>query len=324
MKRRLDTQHIETFRAVVMAGSMTQAARQRHTSQPQISRLISQLESIIGFPVFARRGTRISLSIEGARFLEAIEKVYVSVASLETVADNIRSFNAEHLHVTAMPRLASGLLTRAVATFKLDNPGTMVSIHSGTASAVQSWISSGTCDVGLAMNYGNPATGVDSEPIDHFRCVCVLPVGHRLAAKPCITPADLADEDFIAFAAGTSLRAQIDGFFASGKVRPRIVAETDLGASACALVAAGLGASLINPMAAGEESRHARIVVRPIAPELIVTLALLYPPHPQKSRLVRTFEAHVRQAVTAACAAYSVDRARMPKSAGGLPPPPRP
>ena len=42
-----------------------------------------------------------------------------------------------------MPRLAGGLLARIVAAFKTEYPDVMVSIHSGSASAVHNWISSG-------------------------------------------------------------------------------------------------------------------------------------------------------------------------------------
>jgi len=40
---------VEAFRAVMLSGSMTAAAEALHTSQPNISRLIAQLERLNGF-----------------------------------------------------------------------------------------------------------------------------------------------------------------------------------------------------------------------------------------------------------------------------------
>lgn len=297
MKRKFGPQHVETFRAVVMAGSMTRAADDLHTSQSHVSRLTAQLEQLVGFPLFVRRGTRITTSLEGLRFFEEVEKTYVSLSNLEDAAASIRSFQPEHLRVAAMPRLAGGLLTRAVANFKTDHPGTMVSIHSGSASAVHGWIASGFCDIGLTFHYGLPSNGVQSSAIMASECVCVLPVGHRLAGSEKITAKDLTGENFIMFTSGSAIRSQIDGFFEKARVRPHVVAEVDLGASACALVAAGLGVSVINPLAAREEASNEQIIVRKIHPVLPVTLALVCPPHRQKSRLVGVFEDYARQLV---------------------------
>ena len=75
-----------------------------------------------------------------------------------------------------MPRLAGGLLARIVAAFKTEYPDVMVSIHSGSASAVHNWISSGFCDTGLAMLSGE-APGIQVEPVMTMNCVAVLPKG---------------------------------------------------------------------------------------------------------------------------------------------------
>ena len=148
---RMGLRHIEAFRAVMMTGSMTAAARRVHTSQPHVSRLIAQLEAITQFPLFDRNGSRLTPTQDGSRFFQEVEKTFIGLAGLESAAASIRSFSASRLSVAAMPRLAGGLLARIVAAFKTEYPDVMVSIHSGNASAVHNWISSGFCDTGLAM-----------------------------------------------------------------------------------------------------------------------------------------------------------------------------
>ncbi|PMS15247.1 transcriptional regulator, partial [Paraburkholderia rhynchosiae] len=66
-KLKLGFRHIEAFRAVMSSNSMTNAARVMHTSQPQVSRLISQLESITAFPLFERNGSRLNPTQDGLR-----------------------------------------------------------------------------------------------------------------------------------------------------------------------------------------------------------------------------------------------------------------
>jgi len=296
--RRMKMQHIEAFRAVMLTGSMTQAARRLHTSQPQISRLIGQLESLTRFPLFDRGSGRLVPTLDGARFFQEVEKAFIGLSGLEASAAGIRSFGAGRLSMAAMPRLAAGLLTQAAAGFKAEHPDVMISIRSGTASTVHNWVSSGFCDVGLAMLYSE-ATGVQVEPVLTTDCVAIMPAGHKLAQKKLLTPRDFAGEPFISFPTGSPLCERIDAIFSAAGIDRVVVAETDLGASICALVAAGLGISLINPLAAYEERHGDGLVVRPFEPAVPITIALLYPPYATRSRLLDVFGGHIHEVITA-------------------------
>ena len=46
--------HIEVFRAVMTAGSVTKAAQALFTSQPTVSRELARMESLLGYPLFDR------------------------------------------------------------------------------------------------------------------------------------------------------------------------------------------------------------------------------------------------------------------------------
>jgi DNA-binding transcriptional LysR family regulator len=295
--RRMKMQHIEAFRAVMLTGSMTQAARRLNTSQPQISRLIAQLESLTRFPLFDRGAGRLVPTLDGARFFQEVEKAFIGLAGLEASAAGIRSFGAGRLSMAAMPRLAGGLLTQIAARFKADHPDVMISIRSGTASTVHNWVSSGFCDIGLAMLYSE-STGVQVEPVLTTSCVAIMPAGHTLAQKKILTPTDFAREAFISFPTGSPLCDRIDAIFNAAGVDRTIVAETDLGASICALVAAGLGISLINPLAAYEERHGVGLIVRPFEPAVPITIALLYPPYSTRSRLISVFGGYVHDIIT--------------------------
>ena len=211
----------------MMTGSMTAAARRVHTSQPHVSRLIAQLEAITQFPLFDRNGSRLTPTQDGSRFFQEVEKTFIGLAGLESAAASIRSFSASRLSVAAMPRLAGGLLARIVAAFKTEYPDVMVSIHSGNASAVHNWISSGFCDTGLAMLSGD-SPGIQVEPVLTMNCVAVLPKGHRLTKLKKLKPADFAGEPFIAFPSATPLREKIDAVFKAAKVERQTVAEAGL------------------------------------------------------------------------------------------------
>lgn len=293
----MSLKHIEAFRAVMKTGSMTEAARRLHTSQPQVSRLVAQLEAIVGFALFARSGTRLLPSLDGKRFFQDVEKAFAGLQGLEAAASNIRSFGGDRLAVAAMPRIAGGLLSKAVAQFTRDHPETLVTIHSGAAATVNTWVSAGLCELGLAILYGDDAPGMQVDTLMHMDCACVLPRNHRLAGRKQVKASDLEGEPFVAFPLGSGPRERIDQVLVGAGARPRTVLESDLGASVCSLVAAGLGVSVINPLAALEEQRNLDIEVRPFRPAITVRLAILLPPDAPHSRLVATFRERVCQVI---------------------------
>jgi DNA-binding transcriptional LysR family regulator len=71
----MNLKHIEAFRAVMLAGSMTAAAKELFTSQPNISRLITQLERETGLLLFQRSGVRLIPTSEGNAFFREVERL---------------------------------------------------------------------------------------------------------------------------------------------------------------------------------------------------------------------------------------------------------
>jgi DNA-binding transcriptional LysR family regulator len=285
---------IEAFRAVMMTGSMTIASRNLHTSQPQVSRLIGQLEALTHFPLFERHGSKLKPTLDGERFYREVEKSFAGLSSLESAAAVIRSFGRDRLVLAAMPRLAGGLLARAVARFKVEYPDVLVTIQSGNESTVNEWIRTGMCSTGLAMLYDR-TPGIVVDPVITSNCVAVFPKGHRFTHLERVTPEDFADERYISFPGASPVRERIDLIFEKAGVSRVIVAEASLGSSICALVGAGMGVSLINPVAAFEEATINAIESRPFTERIPVVIGLLFPSHHPQSRLVSSFAQCARE-----------------------------
>ena len=62
--RRLKLRHLEVFLAVHATGSLTAAAAQLHMTQPALSHWLSDIEDVVGRPLFVR-SRRLALTPEG-------------------------------------------------------------------------------------------------------------------------------------------------------------------------------------------------------------------------------------------------------------------
>ncbi|WP_274857797.1 LysR substrate-binding domain-containing protein [Sinorhizobium meliloti] len=128
--------------------------------------------------------------------------------------------------------------------------------------------------------------GVDAQPFRNYRTAIALPVNHRLTERSIISPQDLHGEPFIALAPEDTTRRQVDAILEGEAVKPKIVLETPYSTTICAMVNAGLGCGVVNPLTA-EPYLGKNLVLRPFEPEIYFRTLLLLPPNRQPSKIVR-------------------------------------
>jgi DNA-binding transcriptional LysR family regulator len=255
---------ISAFQAVMRSGSMTAAATELYTSQPNVSRLIAQLESSTGLTLFTRNAGRLIPTEEGLAFLREVERAFVGLDTLKDAARNIRQFGKGRLRIAAVPSLAMTVLPLVLQRFHADYPGVNVAMETGSTQLVADSVGSRYCDLGL-VSFLPPAAVTDAQPVAELAGCCVLPPGHRLASLDVITPADLAGESFISMSHGDGLRAAVDAAFADDDRRVMHF-ETPSGATICKMVGLGLGVGIVNPLVA--RMHAAEVVVRPFRPRI--------------------------------------------------------
>lgn len=289
---------VEAFRAVVQTGSMTTAAEVLHTSQPNISRLISQLEDVAQFRLFERIGGRLQLTDEGAELFRDVERAFVSLKSLQDSADQIRRSGTGRLRVGAIPSIALTTMPRIIREFRAAHPNVAISLHTNDSTRVAQWVGSQFCDLGIVSFVSRDATGVEAMLLGASRAVCAFPSGHRLTQKTVITPADLEDEEFISLSLIDGTRMRVDQRFQeAGIARRGSGLETPYEATVCAMVAGGLGVSIVSQVVA-RAYLHAGLDFRPFAPEIMFNAHLLRPMHAPESLLAQRF-AHTLKRVLA-------------------------
>ncbi len=127
------------------------------------------------------------------------------------------------------------------------------------------------------------------EPVVTTECVVVFPKGHPFGALDVISPKDFEGQDFIAFPVVSPMRRTVDKIFDADNINRRTAAKANLGSSICAMVRAGLGVSLINPLAAQEKMTASLIELRSFSEHIPVIIGLLFPSHTTQPRIVRAF-----------------------------------
>jgi DNA-binding transcriptional LysR family regulator len=270
----MNFKQIETFRAVMLTGSMTAAAAKLHTSQPNVSRAIAQLEAEIGYELFDRLPGRVLATRGGEALYKEVERAFVGLESVSEAARGIREMGAGTLRVAAAAAISVTAIPHAIRMFSERYPSVRVVVDTTDSSTIANWVAMRHCDLGFVA-YHSDKPGVEASVIHTEQAVCIMPSNHRLAGKKRIVAADLDGERFISLPSGRPSRATVDAAFA--KDDGRIMAlETTFASTICIMVSEGLGVSLVNPIVASVTNVRG-VVTRPFKPDVQFRSYLLLP-----------------------------------------------
>jgi DNA-binding transcriptional LysR family regulator len=272
------TRQLEIFRAVMRAGSTAKAARTLSISQPAVSQSIKQLETHAGFSLIFRARSRLEPTAEAHALLAEVDRAFVGLDAIEHRIRSLRDSGTDRLAIAVYPALGLGFMPRALARLaksygrrKLPR----ISLQVCSSKDVLQRVRSAEVDFGL-MADELPPVGVDHSIFATMQAIVVLPRHHPLAKRASIAPKLLAKHPLIALNPEDAARNRLEQLFEQEGERLSVAIETPYAASVCALVRAGLGVGVVNPLTA-LDYLGAELVVRPLQRATDFTSVLVIP-----------------------------------------------
>ncbi|WP_202910626.1 LysR family transcriptional regulator [Teichococcus vastitatis] len=260
---------LEILRAVIRGQTTLAAAKLLAMSQPAVSNAIRQMELQLGFPLFERINNRL-YPTDAARIIhEESEPLFAMHAALRERVQDLRESKVSRLRILSTPPLGHGVLPQVLAGFSRRHPQLRTFFDVRDLDEVTRGVESGQADLGFGLNLGaQPALEV--EELQQSRMVCVFRSDHPLARREVVTPADLPARGFIALDAGTRMGAAVRGAFQAARQPFHFSVEVRYCNTACVLVEAGMGASVVDPYSAAFAGRP-HLMVRPFEPAIPCT-----------------------------------------------------
>ncbi|MBS4430506.1 LysR family transcriptional regulator [Pectobacterium punjabense] len=285
--------HIEIFHAVMTTGNLTEAAALLNTSQPTVSRELARFEKLVQMTLFERLRGRLYPTAQGLELFEEVQRSYYGLERIINAARDIRRFQQAQLSIACLPVFSQSLLPDVCKPLLASYPLLNLHIIPQESPLLEEWLSAQRHDLGLTENSFTPA-GTERQTLMLLNEVCVLPAGHPLAQKAVLTPQDFAHQPFISLSSADSYRQLLDKLFQEQGVSRRMVLETHSAASVCAMVRAGIGLSIVNPLTALDYAASG-VVVRPFSIDVPFTVSLIRPLHRPASALVDTVIEQLKQ-----------------------------
>jgi len=225
------------------------AAEKLNMSQPPLTQRIRDMERDLGVELFRRFGNKVDLTDAGRAVLKAAKETLAQAEVLCEVAQ--RAARGEY------GRLRIGLTTtalffdsiqQAMRAFQQEYPDVSLELmHISSGPSLES-LRQRRLDVGLMRAFLAPlAPDCEEIVLGRDQLMLVLPAGHAVAGLESIPLGAVADDKFVSLShkRGTALHAQIMGLWERSGLRPRIAQEAENGPAVMALVAGGLGYSIL-------------------------------------------------------------------------------
>lgn len=279
---------LEAFRATVMEGSVTAAAERLKTSQPTLSRMLTELEESVGFTLFQRRKGRIRPTADGLQFYEKLNDVHGALARLKRTAELIRQDSNKHLTIAGSPALMAIFLPNVLQRFCKKYPDVQIDLLTQTIPELFNSLQRSEVDLVFSIRLGGLKDHMQTHLISQDY-VCALPPGHRLAKLDVVHATDLKGEkvirlkdfDNLDFAKHNQLIEQYEWW-------QHAHVTTQISNVGYALVLNGLGIGLLDPFSARIWQAQG-VEIRPFRPRLDYQFVVCFDPNAKNASLSSDF-----------------------------------
>lgn len=128
----MERRHITYFLSVVEAGSITEAARRLHLSQPSVSEAIKELEREVRTPLF-ERGRSLTLTAAGQAMVGPARRALRSLESVKESVRQVTGLSRGALDIAVAPQLAVDPAVPLIQAFRRRFPGVLIRMHEAEA-----------------------------------------------------------------------------------------------------------------------------------------------------------------------------------------------
>jgi DNA-binding transcriptional LysR family regulator len=289
----MELRHLRYFVAVAEELHFGRAAVRLRMAQPPLSHQIRQLEEELGVALLSRTKRRVELTAAGRAFLAEARRVLAQAERATRTAQRASRGEIGHLAIGFVPSADLDVLPRVLSLWGSRFPHVEVELRALTRCRQVEALRNGRIHIGFVFLPVDD-DGLTVEPIQRQPLVAALPARH-----PFVRVADLQTDSLISFSSRTS-PSRYDMVVSACRragFAPRLLHGTDRIQTNLALIAAGLGVTLLP--ASIRNLQRAGVVYRRLKPPVPHVVMALAHVRDQASPTVAAFVHVVREVMTA-------------------------
>ncbi|WP_193369647.1 LysR family transcriptional regulator [Pelagibius marinus] len=222
--RRLKLPHLRLTLALANTGQISAAARALNMSQPAASRMLAEMERILGAPVCLRGPKGVHLSETGGALAERARRILTELSEAGRDVVEISAGMAGTVYIGAVTAPAINLVVPALQRLKAEHPTLEANVEVGTSDVLVPRLLEGQLDFVIGRVPGHmDLASFDVRPVQGEMVRLLVRHDHPLAGERRVALAALTDFEWVMQPPGTPLRRAMDYSFAiHGLPLPRV------------------------------------------------------------------------------------------------------
>ena len=287
-------------------GSLSKAATAYGTSQPHISRQISELERECGARLFQRTGRGVVLTELGQR---VAPKVRAWLAGTEQLANDVRTSAGTPIgtvRIGSLPSTAHPLVTTLYYRLKKRYPLVQLAVREGQGAQLETWLEDGSVD--LAVLYRSSASPRNGDTyLVETPTYLVGAEGDERTSGPTVPFAALDNLPLVLFCRPSSWRNRLEQLATEHGIALNVALEADSLSLQTHVLADGNIYALLGPYAVAAAARDCRLQsARIVNPSVSRHIALAMSRHGELTLACRTVMQMTREIVSSGAAGLPV------------------
>jgi DNA-binding transcriptional LysR family regulator len=262
----LDVRRMKVLREVAAHGSFSAAAEALNFTQSAVSQHIAALEREAGTQLVDRGSRGVRLTEAGRVLVDHADAILARLDCAEDDLAAVAGLRGGRLRLTCFQSAGATLVPRAVAAFHERHPRVELGMVVAEPDEAAARLRSGDADLAIVYDHestpGLLAPELEVTELIDDRYDVIVPRGHPLADRRRLSLADFAEEPWIASTSGQGCRRITETVCRAAGFEPRVAFEADETLAAQALVAAGVGVTMLPRLAL--TSIHPGVVARPL------------------------------------------------------------
>jgi DNA-binding transcriptional LysR family regulator len=277
---RLKLHDLHVFMIAVHTGSMGRAARTLNSTQPNVSRSISELERALGVRLLDRHSQGVEPTEQGRALLNCGLAVFDDLRQGVQTIEHLSDTSAGELRIGTTPFLAASFVSAVVDRLSCRHPGMIFHVSSGYKSALHQALADREVDLLVVRSPGGTEDPLfEFERLFDESYVVVTGAKNPLARRRRVHLNNLADEAWVLPPADSVIGGMIsDAFRSGGLSTPRATVVTDCPHMRVSILATGRFVTVFPASSFKFLAKHSELKVLPIdlpaarRPNGIVTL----------------------------------------------------
>jgi LysR family transcriptional regulator, low CO2-responsive transcriptional regulator len=245
--------------ALAEHGSISDAARACHVSQPTVSMQLREVSQRVGLPIHEVIGKRVHLTAAGEEFVRSARAVHDEWAAFGERISLMKGVASGHLRI-AVVSTAEYFVPRMLGAFCQRHPGIDIALQVLNRDGVIARLRDNKDDIYI-MSMPPADVDTDCEAFMDNPLVLVARIDHPLARRRGLSLHALQNERFILREPGSGTRQACERHFAEHGFTPGIRMELGSNEAIKQAVAGGLGIAVLSRHALGTHLEDDKLMV---------------------------------------------------------------